>query len=525
MKTAVILAARKERDSHVPFPLLPFQGEECLMDRTLSILQDLNYDHIFIVCGYEAQQFQHYASDKVKVLCNADYAYTASMSSLALVRNEVHDDFLLLEGDTFYERKVLEELTRTQYSDCLALTEESGSGDEAYVETYNGFVTKISKDRHQVAHFDGEMLGLMRISLKTFHRMLQLWDDAKNLFLNYEYVFMDATSIVDRPYLFFSNLIWGDVDSQADFHKLKNYIYPKLRRKENPFDHDNLIAHLQTIFPGRDVKDAVITQIGGLSNKNFKVELGEDKYVLRVPGIGSSGMVDRSSEEENSIKAANLGVNPSVSYFNSKTGIKLVDFIKGAETLNPGTIQRSTNLRQIAQILKTLHHSQVRFNNDFNVFREILNYEKLLEQAHGKMYEGYEDLRPKVFALENLLNDYGIDLKPCHNDMVAENFVKSESGKIYLIDWEYSGMNDPLWEFAALFIENDFSKESEDFFLHEYYGETIPAHTYEKIHLYEILQDILWAIWTCIKEASGDDFGSYGLDRYTRAVACINQLK
>ena len=524
MKTAVILAARKERDNEIPYPLLPFNGEECLVDRTLSILKDLQYSHIYIVCGYRSELFEKYNRDIVKVLVNMDYAYTSSMSSLALVRDEIKEDFLLIEGDTFYERKVIEELSRTKNADCLAATEESGNGDEAFVELHNGFVTKISKDLHQIKHFDGEMMGLMRISLNTYRDMLKMWDESNNMFLNYEYVFFDATTVVDRPSIFFKNLIWGDVDTKEDFHKLKNYIYPKLRRKEDPFDHDNLIDHLRTIFPERKVDDAEITQIGGLSNKNFKVEIGEEKYVLRVPGYGSEGMVNRISEEENSFKASKIGVNPPIKYFNSATGIKLVEFISGAETLNPGTVQRQENMKQIAEILKTLHSSKVRFNNDFNVFREIQNYEVLLKNVNGIMYEGYGEIRKKVFALEDSLNEYGVSLKPCHNDLVAENFVKSDNGTIYLIDWEYSGMNDPLWEISALFIENKFSLENQEYFLHEYYGGEIPEYTHRKIFIYQILQDILWAIWTCIKEAAGDDFGSYGIDRYLRGVENINKL-
>ena len=525
MKTAVILAARKERDSEVPYPLIPYDRDECLMDRTLSILKELDYQHIFIVCGYKARLFEHYNSDSVKVLYNKDYAFTASMASLAVVENEVKEDFLLLEGDTFYERKVIEQLSLSQYPDCMAITEESGNGDEAFVETRNGFVTKISKDRHQMSHFDGEMLGLMRISLVTFKKMIALWKASDNALLNYEYTFFDATSAVERPCLFFPNLIWGDVDTKEDFHKLKNYIYPKLRKKENPFDLDNLKSHIHTIFPDVDVDEAVFTQIGGLSNKNFKVEIADKQYVLRVPGNGAEGMVNRHFEEENSFKAAQLGVNPPVRYFNKETGIKLVDFIPGAETLNGGTIQRPENLRQVAKILFTLHSSQIRFNNDFNVFREILSYEKLLEMSGGQMYEGYAELRDRIFDLENRLNAYGVSLKPCHNDLVAENFVKSDEGKIYLIDWEYSGMNDPLWEFAALFVENDFSEENQDFFLHEYYGNEIPSFTREKLTIYIILQDILWSIWTCIKEAAGDDFGSYGHDRFDRAKRLIATIK
>lgn len=74
------------------------------------------------------------------------------------------------------------------------------------------------------------------------------------------------------------------------------------------------------------------------------------------------------------------------------------------------------------------------------------------------MYEGYSELRPSIFALADRLNQLGVTLTPCHNDLVAENFVKGLDGKIHLIDWEYSGMNDPLWDLAALFIESSFQK-------------------------------------------------------------------
>lgn len=140
------------------------------------------------------------------------------------------------------------------------------------------------------------------------------------------------------------------------------------------------------------------------------------------------------------------------------------------------------------------------------------------------MYIGSDEVRPKVMALEEHLNDIGVELRPCHNDAVAENFIKGSDGTIYLIDWEYSGMNDPMADFAALFLESDFSKENQDYILKKYFQGDIPEHTYEKITCYQILWDYLWAQWTVIKETKGDDFGSYGLDRYNRAVAKLEMI-
>ena len=523
MKTAVILSARWDKNTKVPYPLRPFHEDVCLIARTIEALEALGYSNILLVVGWQAQLYQKYASDSVRLVLNPDYKFTSSMGSLAVAAPYIHEDFLLVEGDTFYEYKVLKALTETANENCLAITEESGSGDEAFVETRHGFITKVSKDRHQICNFEGELLGIAKISKVVFDVMLQKWERSNNPYLNYEYLLLDSTDVLDRPYIKFSNLIWGDVDCEEDFSKLCNYIYPRLRRKENPFDYENLVSYLKVIFPNEQIENEVrITQIGGMSNKNFKVVKGSSEYVLRVPGNGSEGMVVRSNEEQNSMQACKMGINPPVRYFNAKNGIKLADYVRNAETLNGATIQRTSNMDKIVKIFQTLHHSHVRFGNEFNVFNEILNYEHLLEKANGRMYEGYEPVREKVFRLEEYLNGLGVSVKPCHNDLVAENFLKAEDGTIYLIDWEYSGMNDPMWDIAALFLENNFTDENQDYFLSHYFEGKEPANARKKILAYQILMDYLWTVWTCIKEAQGDDFGTYGMDRYTRA---INNLK
>lgn len=290
------------------------------------------------------------------------------------------------------------------------------------------------------------------------------------------------------------------------------------------FDYDDLVSYLEVIFPSEQgIKDKVkICQIGGMSNKNFKVELGSQEYVLRVPGFGSEGMVVRSNEEHNSILAYRMGITPPIPYFNADTGIKLTNYVKNAKTFNSAMVKQPEKMVEIAKILWTLHHSSEKFENEFNVFKEILNYENLLEKANGKMYEGYETVREKVFQLEGYLNELGVNLCPCHNDLVAENLLMAENGTIYLIDWEYSGMNDPMWDLAALFLENEFSQEEQDYFVNCYFDGQESSIARRKIFAYQILMDYLWSVWTCVKEVQGDDFGSYGMDRYTRA---INNLK
>ncbi len=525
MKTAVVLTARRERDNDIPYPLIPFEGTTNLIDRTLSILRENGFTDIIMVVGFREGMFRKYAADDVRLVVNPDYEFTASMGSLALCRDFIKGDFLLVEGDTFFERKLIESLSTVDLGNMLTMTEESGSGDECFVETKNGFVTKITKDRHRVLRFEGELIGVSRISSDTYSRMLLEWANASNPYMNYEYLLMDVTDALDRPVLRFRNLIWGDVDCREDFTRLRKNIYPLLRRKEDPFDADNLRQHLSTIFPSSDVSGALITRMGGMSNKNFKVTLEGKSYVLRVPGNGSEGMVVRSDEEFNAMEACSLGVNPPIRYFNPETGVKLADFIEEAETLNAATIQRHDNMRQIARIYRTVHDSRIRLKNEFNIFREIEKYDRLIEKAGTWMYPGWEEVRERVMRLEHRINSLGVDLKPCHNDALYENFIKDRDGRIYLIDWEYSGMNDPMADLAALFLEAGFERENVDYFLDKYFDGAVPETTAEKILCYQILWDCLWAQWTVIKEHKGDDFGTYGPDRYKRAINNLNIIE
>ena len=285
-----------------------------------------------------------------------------------------------------------------------------------------------------------------------------------------------------------------------------------------------IIAYFRQIIPEAQPEAIAFERLGGMSNINYKITYDGQTYVMRIPGIGADGMVERENEELNSLLAQNMGIHPPIVYFNRKTGVKLVKYIANAETLTSTTIQNVENLRQIANIYRTLHSSRVRERNDFNIFHEIDKYNFLMEKTGAKMYDNNRGGYSQVIALEQRLNEMGVDLKPCHNDGVPENFIKDPDGKIYLIDWEYSGMNDPVAEFAALFLESDFSKESRDVVLNTYYQGNIPADIEERILIYQILWDYLWAQWTVIKEAKGDDLGDYGRMRFERAMKNLQLL-
>lgn len=266
----------------------------------------------------------------------------------------------------------------------------------------------------------------------------------------------------------------------------------------------------------------------GISNKNYLVAYHDDpenKFCLRIPGIGSEGMVDRLDEKTNNLLAVELGITPQVVYFNERNGVKVVRYVEGAETLHANTIRLHSNIDQIARHLRMLHSATVRFHKDFNVFTEIHRYEHLLSNVNGEMYDGYYEVREKVLRLENRLNRMGVRVTPCHCDTLAENWLKDQEGRITIIDWEYSGMNDPFWDISAPFIEDDFSKEDEQYFLEAYFDGSIPVDADERVLCYKVLMDYLWSIWARVKELDGaEDLHEYGIMRLGRGIENLKML-
>ena len=163
--------------------------------------------------------------------------------------------------------------------------------------------------------------------------------------------------------------------------------------------------------------------------------------------------------------------------------------------------------------------------HEFNIFREIEKYDMLIKQHNATMYEGGNSIRKHVLLIEEELTKMDKELCPCHNDAVPENFIKTKDGRIFLIDWEYSGKNDPMADIAALFLESSFTIENQDRFLDLYFDGIIPPSSRTKIKYYQILWDFLWAQWTIIKEARGDHFGTYGKDRYYRGIHNLRSTK
>lgn len=523
IKQAVILAAGEKNIFKKPVSFLDLEDGK-IIDRFINILKLNGIEKIVIVTGYKSEYFEEYVKDKNIILVkNEKYKWTGTMHSLAIVKDVINDDFILLENDMIFEESAIEQILKDKNRNCMLITSESGSGDEALVEIRDGYVYKMSKDIHQFNKIDGEMIGISKISYEVFNKMLELFKDNKNPYLNYEYALMDIARDYKIGYIKPDNLVWTEIDVQEHYERAIKYIYPKLKRKEKEIKVNNIKNLLsEALNISCEVIDKV-EPIGGMTNKNFKVRMNNEDYILRIPGSGTEEMISRYSEKNNTLVASELNLDTDMIYFNEESGVKLAKYIKNSETITPKSAKRENNMIEITNILKKLHTSNATFVNKFDVFEKIEEYEVLLKEVNGSNFEDYDYVKNKVLNLKSILNYIGIKNVPCHNDTVPENFVKDRE-RIYLIDWEYSGMNDPMWDLAAHCLECEFNEDEEELFLNLYFNKSVEEKYKTKILIYKICQDFLWSIWTNIKEAKGDNFGTYGEDRYNRAKENLKKL-
>ncbi|MBS8265747.1 winged helix-turn-helix transcriptional regulator [Mesobacillus boroniphilus] len=515
---AVILAGGLRKDFNCPAGMLKVEDKE-LIKRNIEILQEIGITKFVIVTGYMKDAFRELEDfANITFVENKRYKWTGSMASLACAFEHITDDFLLLEDDLLIEERAIKELAASPLRDCVLITNESGSGDEAFVEIRNGFLYKVSKDIHQFNRIDGEMIGASKLSLDVFHMMVRDYEQHnRNPYMNYEYMLLDISRNFNIGYLKLFNIVWAEADSQEQFYDIKQKIFPMLKRKEAEFRENQIKGYLSAALGIEPDEVTGIQAFGGMTNKNYKVTIGDKEYVLRVPGNGTEKMISRSEEKVNSSLASELGIDTELLYFNDETGIKVSELIPNAETLNSKTAKREDYMTLTAGILNKLHHSGIKMANTFNVFEKIEEYELLLKEVNGSTYSGYEEVKSQVMKLKQQFDAMVFDFVPCHNDTVPENFVKSGEEGIYLIDWEYGGMNDPMWDIAAHSLECNFSSEEEELFLTIYLDqELIPGEIKKRILMNKIYQDLLWSVWTNIKEAKGDDFGNYGIDRFNR---------
>lgn len=256
-------------------------------------------------------------------------------------------------------------------------------------------------------------------------------------------------------------------------------------------------------------------RLGGLTNLVFRA----GAYCLRIPGKGTEEYINRANEAVAARQAARAGVSPEVAYFDERTGVMVTRFIEGATTMSPmGFKLIAGSPGRAGEAFRRLHESGAVFPFRFELFSMIDDYLNILSTKDVALPEGYHDVVREAETVRTALAAHPTGIVACHCDPLCENFLDTGE-RMWIVDWEYSGMNDPMWDLGDLCVEGGFGQHQEDAMLHAYFGrEPRPAER-GRVVIYKAMCDLLWTLWGLIQLANenpADDFRAYADGRFAR---------
>jgi thiamine kinase-like enzyme len=248
----------------------------------------------------------------------------------------------------------------------------------------------------------------------------------------------------------------------------------------------------------------------------------DGSYVARISSAGSELLaIDRDCEYRNSVSAAAAGAGPPVVEYRPQDGVLIIGYLPG-RTFGSADVAVAGNLTRIARACRRLHAGE-RFGNDFDMFAIQRRYLSAARSRGFRIPAGYDGVAPYFDAAEKALAASDTDgTVPCNNDLLPANFI-DDGDRIWLIDYEYSGNNDPCFELGNIAGECHLSRDALAELVTAYYGKPLRnriarAWLLGRVGMYG------WTLWGAIQNAASPidfDFWSWAMERFEGAADCF----
>jgi len=264
---------------------------------------------------------------------------------------------------------------------------------------------------------------------------------------------------------------------------------------------------------------------GGLTNTNFKVEVDGKPYFVRVPGESTALLaIDRNNEYHNTKAASETGVAPKVLYHIPEYNAMVIEFLNG-KTMSKDSLNEAGMPTRMALAIKKLNAGP-RFFSDFNMFRLTEYYLAICKERGIRIPDGYLDRVSTVKQIEKALMANPLPTVPCNNDLLAENYI-DDGKQLWLIDYEYSGNNDPCFELGNTCQEMQFNDEKISEVCSAYFGHA-SADKISRMKLNMIMSDVGWGLWAAIQANISTidfDFWGWAIERWDRAKEKMDSVE
>jgi thiamine kinase-like enzyme len=284
-------------------------------------------------------------------------------------------------------------------------------------------------------------------------------------------------------------------------------------------DPVTLLEELEPVLGERGSEPLALA--GGITNRNYRVVMGGEDYVLRICGKDTAVLgIDRDAECAATMAAARIGVGPEVVVYRPDLEVLVTRWVKGRPA-TPEEVRSTPFLEQVAGALRAVHAGPP-LNARFDAFALVVDYRDEVRERGGADPAGYHEAAAAAARIATVLTGPDHEPVPCHNDLLHANFLH-DGDRVRIVDWEYAGMGDRFFDLGNLAVNNEFGSDDEERLIAAYFGE-LDGRRLAALRLMRVMSDFREAMWGAVQDVVSEldfDYAAYRDEHFERLLAAI----
>ena len=477
-----------------PKGLLEVHGEP-LIERIIKQLHKVEITNIKIVVGFMKEHYEYLIDEyDVDLIVNPYYSTRNNIYSLYVAKDRLANGYIIPCDIWFKDNpfSTLEDPSWYLFSDRLT--------DHSHWQVSKNTKVKYTKEP------GNRMIGIAYLNQEDAEVLTDHLDEMIKA-KKYDSFWEDA--LADKKQF----LISGRIIPNSEHAEINSY--------EELLELDSNSSHLQNeaiqiIEDTLNVNKSDISNIHtlkkGMTNRSFIFTVKDKRYIMRIPGEGTDNLINRQEEYDVYQQIKGKPYTENILYLNPQNGYKLSEFLENTRNSEADDWE---DVIKSMDLLRKFHQEKLQVNHQFDIWKQIEFYENLRDTPSA--YKDFLITKENVLNLKQFIQDNIHQWSLCHIDANADNFLINQQGKIFLIDWEYAGMQDPDLDIAMYAIYAGYNKQQFDKLIDIYYQDKCDKIIRYKIYAYAAVGGLLWSNWCEYKQSLGLDFGEYSLSQYRYA--------
>ncbi|WP_407894615.1 phosphotransferase [Lacticaseibacillus sp. N501-2] len=505
-KRAIILAAgfgvrSVPLNITTPKPLIEVNGER-LIERLIGQLHQADVTDITIVVGFMKERFEYLIDQYgVSLVFNEEYKRFNNICSLGLASDQLENAYIV-PGDVWLKENPF---SKADFYSWYLVSRKADPYSPVRIGRQGEFHIRNGKEDPGI-----KMIGVAYVASDVSSRIAvelkQAMTDPTRQQMFWENVLLGNDALIESfvPRILPENEV-VDINTYEDLRTIDG-----LSSQLN----SSVIALISRVLKvSKNEIGNIMPLKKGMTNRSFSFLARDRKYIMRVPGEGTSKLINRKNEARVYHLIRDFSFVEKVTYINPDNGYKISEYLDGARNSNP---EDKAEVRQCLEILRTLHHQKVRSGSRFELFKQIEFYESFWGMQPS-VFEDYTETKRRVYQLRKFVLNHKNQDVLCHIDANFDNFVfagRKGNRSLKLIDWEYAGEQDPLVDIAMFAIYADYSQAQVDWLLSEYLEGKVTSRDRALLYSYISICGLLWSNWCQYKQNLGVEFGEYFMHQY-----------